>query len=1570
MAVRSTSWRNIPSINPTRGARYTPGGLGAWRSVVSDFATTTRSGGGRRRRSGSGDGRGQPNDYERAIAEKAVKDKGGFNLFDLGGKAVGGALEALDVPGSFVRSGIKELRDIGTPGEEASFEQFKEQAARHISGQEVIGGEGIPGAIEGFAFDVLADPLTYTPLGAAKIGTSAGKPAARKFLSKAGQEAFGEAAVTAAERGGKTFTAAERAAEVAEQGKILSARAAQKTLKTPSRQVLDPLEREIIGAEKGTFLHVPGKRLKVDKLIERIAPERFARTERGGAAIRLTEKELGAGKAVAKLRTKVVESRLGNKMAQGFTKRPLLREKILFGTEHEAMSAFHALEQDTAANLQRRLKDVQWGHKLGELISRAKKAGVTGEDFTFVAAEDPAIMGPATTRVLAKAAEHGDANLVEDIRKFMPGLWEEANGLDPNLPWLGMRANYTPRRPSEEMIALGKDWGQGGRKFEQFDFERYYGLEDEGLHSDFLGEKILPPAQAKGRSVEQQMRNIATNKGLPSYFETNAYKAWPDHVRRLASRYGDEYMAKSLRDLGVLEPKLLAVMKAEGQGFGRRKATLNSMMQRAFARRDAAIAKRIPAEQRLAEVEANVQLGREAQKTAQTARREVEAEISDIRNEIGLQDAVAVREYEQYAAEEMAKVQVRRQALMANIDASADQAFVLEHAVVEQAHQLELQTYRNTEKITRLERSIQKNRDELGDIYERMRLMDGGVDFKAARASLEDLSARAEAAGNTEVWTRYQSILESPDPKPLRDWAQRNRNLGRYGSELTISGEALQQMKAAETRIIELNSKIREAYRVLDEFEDLAKLPTKQLDKQIANAELRIKQMTAEIQGPPASDLTGRRTWQPVTNNRRARLTSDIEALSKVRASALHEKSVIERARGRMAELDAQSPATWVDQVTDLRNVQDMGDNIIHTQFPDLPPEVQGSRVRDYFTERMGDIQKHIDDTEGQVMSAYADNDTLRAELSVIKKRKAAVDRDLAKMGEKTTAQQRELAEMESSWLARADEAAQRAVEIGEAQELAGVQVEGLMQQAQTQEQIEAIADRYLSVMEAKYSRYEAQATKRAATAAGRQKEAETWARIASHNFSKEQRAALKTALQSQFHEIGKISVTQERWLVDALYSSTYMNMGQFHRKVFNPALNWWKAVALSTPGTVIRNFYSAVFNNYLSPYNVELLDYKKAFGYGVSGVKHPARRETLNKADAAIFKQIEDAGLIVGSATSREVERTIGAEIGGPRANPFSTEFPTWRFMRRRQEDVEATVRGALAYRVIKEGGTMDDAIGAVMKFHFDYDDLSKYERSGIRSVVPFYTWTRKNLPLMMEQIVQNPQKFNRFYQAKNEIEELSPEEQIIPSYFTENMAVRLPFNIGQGQAYGLPDLPFTSINDVSDPTSAISQVSPFIKTPIEYAFGKQFFKGIPLKDEYKPVPSWLEGIPGIFPALNAAGLAQRNADGRWSMKQKNLYVMESMLPAYGKARRLFPAEEEYSERTLANWLSFGFGAGIRSNTPTERRNEAFKRVNRELERVSTLNELGYLTEDDKQPRFGQTVNAAYKYLGIADEQ
>ena len=84
---------------------------------------------------------------------------------------------------------------------------------------------------------------------------------------------------------------------------------------------------------------------------------------------------------------------------------------------------------------------------------------------------------------------------------------------------------------------------------------------------------------------------------------------------------------------------------------------------------------------------------------------------------------------------------------------------------------------------------------------------------------------------------------------------------------------------------------------------------------------------------------------------------------------------------------------------------------------------------------------------------------------------------------------------------------------------------------------------------------------------------------------------------------------------------------------------------------------------------------------------------------------------------------------------------------------------------------------IKAVQKYLFDYGDISPFERSVLKRVMPFYTWSRKNIPLQFEAIALHPDKINKINIAKENIQAANnvqvPDPSEVPSYVVDGMPI-----------------------------------------------------------------------------------------------------------------------------------------------------------------------------------------------------
>ena len=437
--------------------------------------------------------------------------------------------------------------------------------------------------------------------------------------------------------------------------------------------------------------------------------------------------------------------------------------------------------------------------------------------------------------------------------------------------------------------------------------------------------------------------------------------------------------------------------------------------------------------------------------------------------------------------------------------------------------------------------------------------------------------------------------------------------------------------------------------------------------------------------------------------------------------------------------------------------------------------------------------------------------------------------------------------------------------------------------------------------------------------------------------------------------------------MLNALFktSSSSGDFGAF-LKWYDKFLNYWKAQAVSTPGFVIRNGLGGSWLSYafglmeLGSTNkfagVFFKASKLGEGNAVKGVDEMIAALGVSKKKSVsvgfgsrvdinelrTIRRVLDSGIVGGGQVITEVDRNVAMRLVRESRNPItnqpidvvfnpaSTEFAPFRFIRSSNEQMETVLRGALAFDVLQKGGSVGDAAGQVYKFHFNYADLTSMERK-MRRIIPFWTWQKNVVPILVESLGKHPYAWGRLQQVKGNLELQSKEEGVVPDYFLENMAIRLPWKINDYQSYWIPDLPFRDLNRLMKEPGSITRVfaesaAPPVKVPLEIWAGKQFFADLPFSGRYQQVPHVYAKFPFLMDALSLAGKAKKDKKGEYKMRDQDLYMMDSWMPFLSRFRRLLPNESRYSRRVASTVVSTVFGTQVRVNDPHETRNQIIR--------------------------------------------
>src|SRR3990167_4960632 len=284
--------------------------------------------------------------------------------------------------------------------------------------------------------------------------------------------------------------------------------------------------------------------------------------------------------------------------------------------------------------------------------------------------------------------------------------------------------------------------------------------------------------------------------------------------------------------------------------------------------------------------------------------------------------------------------------------------------------------------------------------------------------------------------------------------------------------------------------------------------------------------------------------------------------------------------------------------------------------------------------------------------------------------------------------------------------------------------------------------------------------------------------------------------------------------------------------KSFDKIQNYCKAWTLAPfPKYHIRNSVGNIWNNYLSG-TVNPMVYGKAAA--LSTYKKTGSDIFLkpfgiksNQADD-IIDQAEQLTVLNQGWFGADIPETIESFVGKPSFNLLSEKGILIKSGRSIGKAVENNARLAHFIDKIEKGFSPDAAALSVKKFLFDYKDLTIFERQVLKRMMPFYTWSRKNIPLQIDQFIEQPQKFVPIMKIlDNRKEEDLAKVKYTNPYMYEKLPAEYKRTIDSVTYIPLEGLlPSADLAKISRPQELFFELlSPYIKTPLELIMNKSFF-------------------------------------------------------------------------------------------------------------------------------------------------
>ena len=248
---------------------------------------------------------------------------------------------------------------------------------------------------------------------------------------------------------------------------------------------------------------------------------------------------------------------------------------------------------------------------------------------------------------------------------------------------------------------------------------------------------------------------------------------------------------------------------------------------------------------------------------------------------------------------------------------------------------------------------------------------------------------------------------------------------------------------------------------------------------------------------------------------------------------------------------------------------------------------------------------------------------------------------------------------------------------------------------------------------------------------------------------------------------------------------------------------------------------------------------------------------------------------------------------------------------------------KGQYQVPMTRDEAVFDVASQQVKNALFDYRDVSKFERNVLKRTMPFYTWTRKNIPAQLKHLVLNPERAEKLHLAKEQFEHETGD--LNYSDYGKFWGERVPIFLGEEnkgvvEAFtALNVLPMADLQRMFRPQHLLTEmVTPLIKEPLEQIANYDTFRKGPITEtagEMKDyfgiaLPAWAwKLVQVIVPLTEINRLNPGNVFGERSKDAETGRVTSGVaFGGLGARRESNPIDAPQ----VARWLRFFSGASV----------------------------------------------------------